>query len=57
MSCIKNLRESVENWQPFGYPLVAMMNVERRKGKDVPVIKKALTELNGNLFKFYDKNR
>lgn len=29
------------------------MVVERRKGKDVPVIKKALTELNGDLFKLY----
>jgi pyrophosphate--fructose-6-phosphate 1-phosphotransferase len=34
--------------------LVAMMNVERRKGKDVPVIKKALTELDGELFKYYE---
>ena len=34
-----------------------MMNVERRKGKDVPVIKKALVDLNGDLFKYYEKVR
>lgn len=30
-----------------------MMNVERRLGKDKPVIKKALVELNGDMFKAY----
>jgi hypothetical protein len=30
-----------------------MMEVETRKGKDVPVIKKALTELDGPLFQLY----
>lgn len=34
-----------------------MMDVEIRKGKGVPVIKKALTDLTGPLFKFYDENR
>lgn len=53
MSCIINLKEGVDKWIPCGYPLVAMMNVERRKGKDVPVIRKALTELDGHLFKWY----
>ena len=47
MSCITNLKESAINWIPCGFPLVSMMNVEFRKGKDVPVIRKALTELDG----------
>lgn len=34
-----------------------MMNIEHRHGKDVPVIKKALTELDGSLFKAYDSQR
>ena len=34
-----------------------MMDVENRKGKDVPVIKKALTELDGPLFAIYKKYR
>lgn len=57
MSCIKNLTAKVQDWIPCGYPLVAMMNVEVRKSKNVPVIKKALTELDGNLFKIYEKHR
>ena len=53
MSCIGNLKAEVDDWVPSGYPLVAMMNVEVRKGKNVPVIKKALTGLNGKLFKIF----
>jgi hypothetical protein len=34
-----------------------MMNIEHRKGNDVPVIKKALVDLDGPLFKLYEKNR
>jgi hypothetical protein len=30
-----------------------MMNIETRKGKKVPVIKKALVELDSPLFKLY----
>jgi len=36
---------------------VTMMNIEHRKGKNVPVIKKALVELDGPLFKLYDSLR
>lgn len=53
MSVLRNLKESPENWIPGGFPLVTMMNVERRHGKDKPVIKKALTELDGGLFKLF----
>ena len=34
-----------------------MMNIERRKGKEKPVIKKALVELKGEPFKYLAKNR
>jgi len=44
MSTIKNLSERKEKWVPGGYPLVSMINLEQRKGKKVPVIKKALVE-------------
>jgi diphosphate-dependent phosphofructokinase len=47
----------VHDWVPCGYPLVAMMNVERRKGKNVPVIKKALTELSGMMFEYFQIQR
>jgi hypothetical protein len=46
MSCVKNLKErDYKKWEAAGCPLPTMMNVERRKGKDVPVIKKALVDL------------
>ena len=53
MSCIGNLKAPIDEWIPCGYPLVAMMNVEKRKGKNVPVIKKAITDLDGELFKIF----
>ena len=50
MSCLRNLSDEPENWLPGGIPLVTMMTVELRKGKNSPVIRKALTDLNGQLF-------
>jgi len=58
MSVIRGLSDqNPEKWIPAGCPLMSMMNVERRKGKDVPVIKKALVELDGKMFRFYEKVR
>lgn len=58
MSCVKNLEDpDCQNWIAAGCPLVNMMHLERRKGKDVPVIKKALVELDSDLFKAYEAVR
>lgn len=57
MSVIRGLAEEPENWQPGGYPLVTMMNVELRHGKSKPVIKKALVELEGPLFQIFAQER
>ena len=38
-------------------PITKMMNIERRNGKDKPVIRKALVELDGKPFKFFAENR
>ena len=54
MSCVRNLQNEPEDWEAGGYPLVTMMNLERRGGKHKPVIKKALVELEGKLFKIYE---
>jgi 6-phosphofructokinase len=52
MSCIKNLQDKdPRNWIAAGCPLPTMMGLERRKGKDVPVITKALVELDSAMFK------
>lgn len=57
MSSVRNLKDDARNWVPGGIPMTMMMNMERRHGKDKPVIKKALVELNGKPFKTYVGNR
>ena len=57
MSCIRNLSEAPEKWVPSAIPLVTMMHTEKRKGELKPVIEKALTDLNGDLFKIYCAER
>lgn len=57
LSRIKNLSKSADEWTAGGMPITKMMNIERRNGVDKPVIKKALVELDGKPFKFYEKNR
>ena len=47
---VKNLKSDVSTWKVGAVPLVSMLNVERRSGKDKLVIKKALVELNGKPF-------
>lgn len=58
MSCVKNLTDKdPANWEAAGCPLPTMMHLERRKGKDKPVIAKALVELDGGMFKAYEAVR
>ncbi len=57
LSSVRNLTKKADAWACGGIPLTMMMNVEKRKGKDKPVIRKALVELNGKPFKFLQKNR
>lgn len=53
MATVSDLAKPAIDWTVGGTPLVSMMNLERRKGKDKPVIKKALVELEGAPFKAY----
>lgn len=57
MAVLRNLYLDVDDWVPAGCPLVSMMNIERRKGKDVPVIKKMLTEMDSPCFLAYKEIR
>ena len=57
ISSVKNLLKSPENWECGGVPLTMMMNIERRKGKEKPVIQKALVDLNDKPFKAFEKMR
>lgn len=57
LSSVHNLVKNPKDWGCGGVPLTMMMNIERRKGKEKPVIKKALVELKGEPFKQLVKNR
>ncbi|MDD4083334.1 MAG: diphosphate--fructose-6-phosphate 1-phosphotransferase [Sphaerochaetaceae bacterium] len=57
ISSISNLSKGAENWKAGGIPITMMMNMEMRNGKNKPVIKKALVELEGKPFKYFEKNR
>jgi pyrophosphate--fructose-6-phosphate 1-phosphotransferase len=54
---VRGLTKPASNWQAGGIPMAQMMNMERRHGKMVPVIKKALVELDGPAFKEFEKHR
>lgn len=57
MSIIKNTTAPAEQWIAGGVPITMMMNIERRNGKNKPVIRKALVELDGAPFKFFAAHR
>ena len=48
---VQNLKQPVSEWKVGGTPLVSMLHVERRSGKDNLVIQKALVDLQGSSFK------
>ena len=57
LSKVSNLQAPAEEWVAGGMPITKMMNIERRHGKDKPVIRKALVELEGAPFKFFCEHR
>ena len=57
LSKVSNLSKPAEEWIAGGMPITKMMNIERRHGHDKPVIRKALVELDGAPFKFFEANR
>ncbi|CAG9324391.1 unnamed protein product [Blepharisma stoltei] len=57
MAVCRGIDQPPENWKAAGCPLAAMMHLERRKGKDVAVIKKALVEMDSPCFKAYESMR
>jgi pyrophosphate--fructose-6-phosphate 1-phosphotransferase len=57
LSSVKNLSAPATQWVAGGIPITMMMNMEQRNGELKPVIKKALVELDGAPFKYYEKHR
>ena len=57
MASIRNLTAPASEWIAGGVPITMMMNMERRHGKMKPVIQKALVQLDGAPFKYYESVR
>ena len=57
LSSVRELLKPAAQWKAGGVPLTMMMNLERRKGKEKPVIQKALVELKGKPFKTFAASR
>lgn len=57
LSSVRKLVKKADLWDCGGVPLTMMMTIERRKGKEKPVIKKALVNLNGLPYKTLLENR
>ena len=57
MASVRNLSCPASEWEAGGIPLTMMMNMEVRKRQAVPVIRKALVELDGKPFQTFVKHR
>ncbi len=57
ISSVSNLASVSDEWQAGGIPATMLMNMERRHGKDKPVIQKALVKLDGAPFKAFAEKR
>ncbi len=57
LSKVSNISKPADQWNAGGMPITKMMNIERRNGQDKPVIRKALVELDGKPFKYFESVR
>ncbi len=53
LSSARDLLKPASQWRAGGVPLTMMMNMERRHGKEKPVIQKALVDLKGKPFRTF----
>jgi len=54
---VQRLVACSDEWAAGGTPVTMMLNMETRKGKSVPVIKKALVDLDGEPFRYFAAHR
>ena len=57
MSSVRNTTAPAAEWIAGGVPTTMMLNMERRHGEMKPVIQKALVELDGAPFKYFESQR
>lgn len=54
---VRNLTQPADEWVAGGTPVTRLLNLERRRGKLTPVIKKALVDLGGKAFAEFARQR
>ena len=57
LSKVSNISKPADEWVAGAMPITKIMNMERRNGEDKPVIRKALVELDGKPFKYFESKR
>ena len=57
ISSVRNLTAPAKDWVAGGIPLTMMMNMEKRHGEFKPVIKKALVEIDGPVFRYLQDHK
>ena len=57
MSSVRNTTSPAAEWIAGGVPITMMMNMERRHGEMKPVIQKAMVELEGKPFTYFESQR
>lgn len=57
MAFVSSLTQSPQDWGIGGVPLTALMNIEMRKGKEKPVIQKALIKQEDQPFAYFQQHR
>jgi pyrophosphate--fructose-6-phosphate 1-phosphotransferase len=57
MSSVRNTTAPAKEWIAGGIPITMMMNMEQRHGELKPVIQKALVELDGAPFRYFESQR
>lgn len=57
MASVRNTTAPAAEWVAGGVPITTMMNMERRHGEMKPVIQKALVELEGAPFHYFESQR
>ena len=54
---LRHLGRPVAEWEPKAVPIVQLMDLEMRGGKEKPVIAKTLVDLNGKPFRRFERER
>ena len=57
MAFISHLNKPVQEWGMGGVPLTTLLHLEMRKGKERPVIQKALVDLKAKPFAYFQEKR